>query len=268
MLTPDPQHRPDRSRRAPAGRPRRLAVLVALCAAALAVAAPAQALKHDLGELLVNQPCCNGAALQGSRSHILFPNSPQAGNLRQVLSLVGAQDDTGLQTNELGLTLDDNLVVDGDTSCYKPYNTVVSFYEWYDYVAVTPRCKAVGQTSVGHLYSTAEQGNGRFQFFIDGVAQLSSPLVQMNGTHSPNADNVAAGGEVTYDASVGTVEPVNWQASFGGNGNTPWQRFNFTLGWVTIQSNNGICNGEQNVCTGGGWSFSTGSFPTTWSVIH
>jgi hypothetical protein len=171
-------------------------------------------------------------------------------------------------TNELGLTLDDNLVIDNDLGCFKPYNSVVSFYEWYDYAAVTPRCKALGQTSVGHLYSTAQQANNKFQFFIDGNPQLSSALVEMHGSHAPNADNVAAGGEVTYDASVGTAEPVNWQASFGGSGNTPWQRFNNVQGWVTIQSNNGICNGEQNVCTGGGWSFSTGSFPTTWSVIH
>ena len=234
----------------------------------MAVAAPAQAsLGHDLGELLLNQPCCNGAALQGSRSHILFPNSPQVGNLRQVLSLVGAQDDK-LQTNELGMTMDDNLVLNGDTSCFKPYNTVVSFYEWWDYAAGGgTHCKALGQVTAGHLYSTAQQSNNKFQFFIDGVAQLSSPLVQMGGTHAPNADNLAAGGEVTYDASVGGPEPVNWQAGFGGNGNTPWQRFNNSQGWVTFQ-NNGICNGPQNVCTGGGWSFSTASYPTTWSVIH
>jgi hypothetical protein len=268
MPTPDRQHCRHRSRRAPAGRSRRLAIIVALCAAALAIAAPAQAsLGHDLGELLLNQPCCSGAALQGSRSHILFPNSPQVGNLRQVLSLVAAQDDA-LQTNELGMTMDDNLVLNGDTSCFKPHNTVVSFYEWWDYVNVGTHCKALGQVSAGHLYSTAQQANNNFQFFIDGNPQLSSPLVQMGGTHAPNADNLAAGGEVTYDASVGGAEPVNWQASFGGNGNTPWQRFNKTQGWVTIQSNNGICNGAQNVCTGGGWSFSTGSFPTTWSVIH
>jgi hypothetical protein len=267
MVTPA-RHRRSRSRRS-VRRLARIGVLSALCAATLAIVAPAQAsLGHELGELIVRQPCCNGAALQGSRSHILFPNAPQVGNLRQVLSHVAAQDIPGTQTGEIGLTMDDNLVIDNDTSCYKPYNTVVSFYEWFDYTAFTARCKATGQTSVGHLYSIALQGNNKWQFFIDGTAQLSSPMVEMRGARAPNADQVVAGGETVWDASVGGPEPVNWQASFGGNGNTPWQRFNNTLGWVTIQSNNAICDGPPSTCTGGGWSFSTSSFPTTWSVIH
>jgi hypothetical protein len=164
--------------------------------------------------------------------------------------------------------MDDNLVVDLDTSCFKPYNVVVGFYEWFDYGAFTTRCKALGQATAGHLYSVAQQANNKFQFFVDGVPQLSSPLVEEQGASAPNADVVAAGGEVVWGDGVSGPEPVNWQAGFGGNGNVPWQRFNKALGWMTIQSNNGICDGPQNVCTGGGWSFSTDSFPTTWSVIH
>jgi hypothetical protein len=250
------------------GTPRRFAVVATTAVALLvAAAAPAHAFHNELGELLVSKPCCNGDALQGTRSHILFPNAPQAGNLRQVLSLVGAQD-LGAQTGELGLTLDDNLVLDLDPNCYKPYNVVVGFYEWYDYANLVTRCKSLGQATAGHLYSVAQQANNKFQFFVDGNAQLSSPLIEMHGAHAPNAERVVAGGEVTMADSVCCPEPVNWHASFGGNGNIPWQRFNNTLGWVTIQSNNGICNGSPNTCTGGGWSFSTGSFPTTWSVIH
>ena len=166
---------------------------VTVCGAALAAAAAASAAHQELGELQVVQPCCNGAALQGSRSHILFPNSPQVGNMRHVLSHVAAQDDK-LQTNEIGMTIDDNLVVDGDPNCYTPYNVVVSFYEWWDYAAGGgTHCKPLGQTSVGHLYSTAQQANNLFQFFIDGNPQLSSPLVQMGGTHAPNADQVSPG---------------------------------------------------------------------------
>jgi hypothetical protein len=265
MFTPDRQQRSKRPNRTPA-RPL-VAAVSAIAAAVLAAAAPASAVHQELGELIVRQPCCSGAALQGARSHILFSNSPQVGNQRQVLSLVGAQDDV-IQPGELGLTMDDNLVVDGDPSCYTPYNTVVGFYEWWDYVNTTVHCKNLGQTSVGHLYSVAQQSNNNFQFFVDGNPKLPSPLVEMRGSHRPNADQVAAGGEVVMADSVCCPEPVNWQASFGGNGNTPWQRFNNTLGWVTIQSNNFICNGPPGVCTGGGWSFSTGSFPTTWSVIH
>jgi hypothetical protein len=243
-------------------------LLLALVIFGLALASPASAITGELGELLVQQPCCNGAALQGSRSHILFPNAPQVGNFRTVLSLVGAQDlgANTHQTGELGLLMDDNLIVDGDSNCFKPYNVVVGFYEWYDYSAGTVRCKALGQTSVGHLYSVAQQSNSKFQFFVDGSAQLSSPLIEMHGSHAPNADQVAAGGEEVWADGL-SAEPVNWQASFGGNGNTPWQRFNNTLGWTTIQSNNAICNGGPS-CTGGSWSFSTASFPTTWSVIH
>jgi hypothetical protein len=261
------QHRRSHARRA-LGSSLWLAVIVAVCGTLVVAASAEASLGHELGQLQLKQPCCNGAALQGTRSHILFPNAPQVGNLRQVLSLVGAQDIPGIQTGELGLTMDDNLVVDGDTSCYKPYNTVVGFYEWWDYAATMVRCKALGQTSVGHLYSVAQQANNKFQFFVDGSPQLSSPLVEMHGNNAPNADIVVAGGETVWDSSVGGPEPVNWQASFGGNGNTPCQRFNKTLGWVTIQSNNAICDGPPTTCTGGGWSFSTSSFPTTWSVIH
>jgi hypothetical protein len=248
-------------------RPRRHLGVLLVGVLSLAITSPASAVHQELGELLVEQPCCQNAALQGSRSHVLFPNSPQVGNLRQVLSLVGAQDDK-LQPAELGLTMDDNLVVDLDSSCYKPYNVVVGFYEWYDYAAFTTRCKALGQATAGHLYSVAEQSNNKFQFFVDGVPQLSSPLIEERGTHAPNADKVAAGGEVVWADSVSGPEPVNWQAAFGGNGNIPWQRFTRDLGWVTIGQNNDICDGPPSTCTGGGWSFSTGSFPTTWSVIH
>ena len=231
------------------------------------MASPANAIRNDLGELVVRQPCCDGAALQGSRSYIRLPSSPSVGNLHQVLSLVGAQDDV-IQPAELGLTMDNNLVIDGDPNCYKPYNVVVGFYEWWDYATTGVRCKSLGQATTGHLYSIAQQANNNFQFFVDGNPQLASPLIEMRGTYAPNAHHVVAGGEVAWADSVSGPEPVNWQARFGGSGNTPWQRFNNTLGWVTIQSNNAICNGPPNTCTGGAWSFSTLSFPSDWSVSH
>lgn len=220
-----------------------------------------------IGHLIVRQPCCSGAALQGSRSYIQLPGSPSVGDRRQALSLVGAED-TVLQPGELGIQMDNNLVVDGDPNCYKPYNTLTGFYEWWDYANTTVRCRALGQVTTGHLYSIAQQANNRFQFFVDGNPQLASPLIEMRGVSSPNANLVKAGGEVVWDTAVGGPEPVNWTATYGGSGNTPWQRFNNTLGWVTIQSNNAICNGPPNTCTGGGWSFSTLSFPTVWSVSH
>jgi hypothetical protein len=124
--------------------------------------------------------------------------------------------------------------------------------------------------TTGHLYSTAKQSNNQWQFFVDGNPQLSSPLIQMQGTYAPNAKLVKAGGEVVWSSSVSGPEPVTWTALYGGSGNTPWQRFNINpnIGWYTIQRNNAICNGPPNTCTGGAWSFSTGSFPTVWSVSH
>jgi hypothetical protein len=197
-----------------------------------------------------------------------MPVSPSVGNKHQVLSMVSAEDYV-IQPAELGLTMDNNLVIDQDPACYTPYNSVLGYYEWFDYAGgnVT-RCRSLGVSTTGHLYSIAQQSNLKYQFFVDGVAQLASPLVEMRGTHQPNAEAVRAGGEVVWDTSVSGPEPVNWGANFAGAGNTQWQRFNNTLGWVTIASNNAICNGAQNVCTGGAWSFATGSFPTTWSVSH
>ncbi len=164
--------------------------------------------------------------------------------------------------------MDNNLVINFDPNCYQPYNTVVGWYEWWDYVNSTDRCKSLGQVTTGHLYSLAEQTGGKWQFFVDGNPQLSSPLIEMHGTYAPNAARVKAGGEVVWDTSQSGPEPVNWQAIYGGSGNMPWQRFNNVIGWYTIQRNNAICNGPPNVCTGGAWHFSTDSFPTTWSVSH
>jgi len=141
----------------------------------------------------------------------------------------------------------------------------VGFYEWFDYVNTTVRCKALGQAVSDHLYSVAQQSNNNFQFFVDGSPQLASPLIKMMGTYKPNAYQVAAGGEVVWDAVEQSFE---WEARFAGAGNTPWQRFNNTLGWVTIQSNNGSCNGPPVQCTGGRWFFDTTSFPTTWGVLY
>jgi len=253
--------------------PRRGAAVAMICAvSALAAASAGNAgLGNELGALLVQQPCCSGAALQGSRSYIQLPSSPSVGTKRQVLSQVGAEDTgTGTtQVDQIGITMDNNLVIDADPTCFTPYNTLVGFYEWWDYsLNGGVRCKALGQVTTGHLYSTAEQSNTKWQLFVDGNPQLSSPLIEMHGTYAPNAGRVKAGGEVAWDTSQSGPEPVNWQAIYGGSGNTPWQRFNNTLGWTTINANNAVCNGPPNICTGGSWTFSTGSFPTTWSVSH
>ena len=123
-------------------------------------------------------------------------------------------------------------------------------------------------TSTGHLFSVAQQSNNKFQFFVDGTPQLPSPLIEMTGTAAPNANLIRVGGEVVWDTTVPGPEPVSWTATVGGAGNTVWQRFNNTLGWQTVQSWTGVCNGGQNVCSGGGWVFNTSSFPSSWKVSH
>lgn len=243
-----------------------VAVVAALLAGLSVVATAAGDIENELGLLLVQQPCCSGAALQGARSYIQLPSSPSAGNLHQVLSTVGA-DDRVLQPAQLGVQFDNNLVLGGNPNCFTPFNTLIGWYEWFDYVNFVTHCKSLGRVTTGHKYSVAEQSNTNWQFFVDGVPQLASPLIQMRGTYAPNALDVKAGGEVAWSSTVSGPEPVNWQAIFGGSGNTLWQRFNNNQGWVTIQSTNGICNGGAN-CTGGSWAFHTDSFPSTWSVTH
>jgi hypothetical protein len=240
--------------------------VVVILLAGFSVAAGASAsINNELGLLLLSRPCCNGASLQGSRSYIQLPSSPSAGNLHQVLSTVGA-DDTILQVAQLGIQFDNNLVIDGDPNCFTPFNTLIGWYEWFDYVNFNTRCKSLGGVTTGHKYTVDQQANTNWQFYVDGNPQLASPLIQMQGTYAPNARDVKAGGEVAWSSTVSGPEPVNWQAIFGGNGNTPWQRFNNNEGWVTL-SNNGVCNGGSN-CTGGSWVFHTDSFPSTWSVTH
>lgn len=224
---------------------------------------------NELGSLLVIQPCCNGAALMGSRSYIQLPSNPSLGGSRQVLSRVGAAD-TALGLAQLGIQMDNGIVIDNDPSCFTPYGTLTGFYEWWDYVNFVTRCKTLGHVTSGHLYSTAKQANNKWQLFVDGSPQLTSPLIEMRGGTNPNANYVFAGGEVVWEGNATGPEPVTWDATYGGVGNTPWQRYNVnpSIGWYTIQQNNGLCDGHQNTCSGGGWSFSTSSFPTVWSVNH
>jgi len=61
---------------------------------------------------------------------------------------------------------------------------------------------------------------------------------------------------------------LNWSARFGGAGQKPWQRYNKTQGWVTIQSWNATCNGPGNICTGGSWIWDTATFPTSWGALY
>jgi hypothetical protein len=238
----------------------------------LALTTPASARSaqgEELGTLLVIQPCCNGAALMGSRAYVQLPSSPSVGPSRQVLSRVGAAD-SALGLAQLGIQMDNGIVVNNNPSCYVPYNTLTGFYEWWDYSTFTTRCATLGQVTTGHLYSTAKQANNKWQLFVDGTPQLASPLIEMKGSTNPNAWYVFAGGEVIWEGSATGPEPVNWNATYGGTPNNPWQRYNINpnIGWYTIQQNNGICDGPPNNCSGGAWTFSTSSFPTVWSVNH
>jgi hypothetical protein len=69
---------------------------------------------------------------------------------------------------------------------------------------------------------------------------------------------VSAGGEITYRTGYSTAF-VDWEGQFGGAGNTPWQRWNGTLGWTTIQT-------PTRVRNDGGWRFDTAQLPTVWWI--
>lgn len=89
---------------------------VAFVPAVLAVILTTAALagtSSEVGHLIVKQPCCADAALQGSRSYIRLPTSPSVGGLRQVLSSVSAQDDV-LGIAQLGITMNNDSVEQRD----------------------------------------------------------------------------------------------------------------------------------------------------------
>jgi hypothetical protein len=249
--------------------PRRVfvACLVSLSLAGAVGVSSAIADNNDLGRLIVKQPCCSGQALQGVRSTISAANTATFVGAAQILFSVGAED-TVTQIAQIGVQVDNGLEIDLDPSCY-PSLTFTYFYEWWDYANDIAHCKNLGNAvpSNPHLYSTAEQSGGKWQLFMDGNPELSQPLIQMMGTGAPAAHLVEAGGEIVY---CDTCSPSSdsWTSTFAGSGNTAWQRYNFNSGWYTIQSNNAICNGPPNTCTGGGWSFGTTMFPTVWSVSH
>ena len=114
-------------------------------------------------------------------------------------------------------------------------------------------------TSTTHRHSIQRQSSPSiaYQVFLDGVAP-GGQIITGTPSTTGNVGLVGAGVEITRRTTSSDFG-LRWDAQFAGNGNTLWQRWNGSLGWVTI-------NQWTHQTNGGGWSFSLSSFPTIWSV--
>jgi hypothetical protein len=239
--------------------------------AALAHAPAAVAYNNDFGALRVLQPCCGGASLQGSRATIrdpYFPVQILAGQL--AATTVAAENNAnnvGGGLIQIGIEKNNGIAA-ASPECN--VNSIHYFVESYDPINFS-RCVFIGYaseyTSVTHKYSVQRQlPSLNYQAFLDGVAPKGM-VITAQPSSTGNVGLVQAGGEVVYNTSFSGAW---WDAFYAGAGNTPWQRYNDTLGWVTINTPTNVCKGSPGLnCSGAtGWGVNTANFPTDWNVSH
>lgn len=126
------------------------------------------------------------------------------------------------------------------------------------------RCFFVGYASSyssdTHKFSIQRQNPSlNYQVFMDGVPPGGVVYTSQPSPSDGNLQLVSAGGEITYITGT-DISGVDWEGRFGGSGNTPWQRWNGTLGWTTIQSPTRVLN------TTGWWVIDTSQLPTVWFI--
>lgn len=213
---------------------------------------------NSLGRLSVRQPCCGGASLQGSRATIrnpVFFNIPAGTGALSSVSVEGNADLAGGGLMQAGVKLS-NDVGYHTPNCEQP--ELAYWAEVFDQNGT--RCFLLGlpRRSTVHRFSIQRQNpNVYYQVFLDGVAPNGQVITGTPST-TGNVGIVGAGGEITYRTGT-SIAFVDWEGRFAGAGNTLWQRWNGTLGWVTIQA-------PTHVSNSGGWTIDTSSFPTVWSV--
>lgn len=239
-----------------------LCAMAALVLAGILGTASARAshTSNNLARLGVLQPCCGGASLQGTRATIRSPTIASlpfgTGSLSSV-SVEGNSNLAGGGLVQVGIK-QSNSVGYHFPNCEQPS---LSFWvEIFDLQGT--RCYFLGAaagTSTTHRYSIQRQSGPsiNYQVFLDGVAPGGQIITGVPST-SGNVGAVGAGVEITRRTTSSDIGLL-WNAQFGGNGNTLWQRYNATLGWVTI-------NQWTNQSNGGGWAYQLGGFPSVWSV--
>jgi hypothetical protein len=160
---------------------------------------------------------------------------------------------------QIAFQVTNGIVIDNNPDCTS--TSLAYFGETWNINNPPTHCFALGSTTPGttHKYSVMKQdGTSTWQMFLDGVAPGGRIItVTFPGT---NAKAIAAGGEIVYCDSCSSAFNT-WWGRYGKSGFTPWQRYNTNQGWLTIQQQTGSVNG-------GGWTFSTASFPTVWTVSH
>lgn len=215
---------------------------------------------NNLGRLSVRQPCCGGAALQGSRATIRNPSLvvlPFGTGALSSISVEGNADLQGGGLMQVGIK-QSNAVGYDIATCEQ--SSLSYWAEIFDQNGT--RCYFLGSAagrSITHRYSLQKQSGSSiaYQVFLDGVAP-GGRVITGTPSVTGNVGLVGAGVEITR-RTTSSESGLRWDGYFAGNGNTRWQRWNGTLGWVTI-------NHWTHQTNGGGWNFSLSSFPTIWSV--
>jgi hypothetical protein len=233
--------------------------MIGVVAATAFLVAPSAAFgsQSNIGSLALRAPCCAGAALQGSRASIQSPTSWTVPNGNHAIMRAEAEG-AGDAIIQIAYQVTNNIVIDNNPDCTSP--SLAYFGETWN-INTSVRCYFLGSTSAGttHKYSVMKQDNtSTWQMFLDGVAP-GGRIITISFPNT-NAAAVAAGGEIVFCDTCSSAF-TSWFGRYGQSGLTPWQRYNTTQGWSTIQS-------WTNTINGGGWSFSTGSFPTVWTVSH
>jgi hypothetical protein len=259
----------------------RSAVAIPIAVVALLVTASPAFAWTDWGYLALQAPCCGGAALQGDRASLTAPGLGSASTETAVNSSVRAGGDITCspsdyfcttQLIQIGFMVDNGLGQPG--SCGSSLGSLIVYAESYN-KNTGESCYGLGSLpwSTTAKYSDARQTSGVWQVFYNGGLPQGKTITN---TSMGNASEITSGAEVgckgtdlnrfPTQASCNVMDR-GWSTTYGSPGDTPWQRYNSSQGWVTIQSNNKLCNGGDT-CSGGNWGFSTGSFPSTWQVYR
>lgn len=235
-------------------------VFLALAGGVPGSATASHSLSNNLGRLSVIQPCCGGASLQGSRASIRDPVFYTLPYGTGGLSSVSVEGNSNLQGGGL---MQAGVKYSNQVGYHIANCEVAPLGYWSEVFDQNgTRCFFIGYASsysaATHKFSVQRQNpNTYYQVFMDGV-----PPAGLVITGTPSVDGnvglVGAGGEITYRSGY-SIAGVDWEGQFGGNGNTPWQRWNGTLGWVTIQTPNRVRND-------GGWTLDTATLPTVWYI--
>lgn len=233
---------------------------VPLIAAALAFGSASTAYAgNSFGRENLVTPCCGGAALQGVRSSITQPSSEIVPNGEFALSSVASQQyasGTGYFL-QAAVVYNNGLTIDNST-CTE--TGLFYFAETSD--GTTATCYFIGYassySSAVHKYSLLKDSStsNNWTVYFDGVLPGGRTISEPIG----NAQLISGGGEIAY-CSICDPSGVTWVSTFAGSGNTPFQRYNFSTGWYTVQSFN-------NTNFNSGWSADLTNFPTSWTVSH